>query len=93
VKAFNTVYWQTLRDSNHGPFEQRYVICYAGNEESSKQIVSRLIEDTGFIAFDLGPLHNASLMEPGGPFFDQEYTLVQAEQVLHSLGRPSQEAA
>ncbi len=93
VKAFNTVYWQTLRDLNHTPFESRYVICYAGNEETSKQLVSNLIEDAGFIAFDLGPLQNASLMEPGGPFFNQELTLMQAEKVLHSIGRQNQEAA
>jgi len=93
VKAFNTLYWQTLRDLNHEPFESRYVVCYAGNEDSSKLITSCLIEDAGFIAFDLGPLHNASLMEPGGPFFNKEYTLRQAEQVLNSLGRQNQEAA
>jgi hypothetical protein len=93
VKAFNTLYWQTLQDAHHEPFENRYVICYAGNEERSKETVSRLIEDAGFISFDLGPLHNAVLMEPGGPFFNQEYTLYQAETVLHSIEQERHKAA
>jgi predicted dinucleotide-binding enzyme len=93
VKAFNTVYWQTLRDMHHQPLESRYVICYAGNEDEPKHIVAELIEGIGFIAFDLGPLQNASLMEPGGPFFNQEYTWEKADQVMRSLGRASEEAA
>lgn len=93
VKAFNTVYWQTLRDLNHEPFESRYVICYAGNEDDSKEIVSHLIEDAGFISLDLGMLHNAVFMEPGGPFFNQELNLTQAEQVLDQLEREGREAA
>lgn len=93
VKAFNTVYWQTLRDLNHEPFESRYVICYAGNNDMAKETVSHLIEDAGFISFDLGPINNAVLMEPGGPFFNQELTLTQAEHVLDSIGRQDQEVA
>jgi hypothetical protein len=93
VKAFNTLYWQTLQDAHHEPFENRYVVCYAGNEESSKEAVSKLIEDAGFISFDLGPLHNAVLMEPGGPFFNQEYTLYQAETVLRLVEREKNKAA
>jgi predicted dinucleotide-binding enzyme len=93
VKAFNTVYWKTLQDAHHEPFENRYVICYAGNDERSKEIVSSLIEDTGFISFDLGALHNAVLMEPGGPFFNQEYTLYQAKHVLHSVEQERSQAA
>ncbi|MFL5813106.1 MAG: NADPH-dependent F420 reductase [Bdellovibrionia bacterium] len=91
VKAFNTLYWQTLQDTHHEPFENRYVICYVGNEESSKEIVCKLIEDAGFVSFDLGPLQNAVLMEPGGPFFNQEYTLYQAETVLRLVKREERE--
>ena len=93
IKAFNTLYFQILADQHHLPTDRRVVITYCGNDAYAKDRVARLIENAGFVPFDLGPLSNAWLQEPGGPFFDQALSQDQADRLMRSLGAPIQEAA
>jgi predicted dinucleotide-binding enzyme len=58
VKGFNTIYWEHLRD--HGtdakPLINRRSIPIAGDDLEAKAVVTQLIEDIGFTAFDVGTL-------------------------------------
>jgi predicted dinucleotide-binding enzyme len=65
VKAFNTIFWQAL------PFEVRrgkpaVQVFLAGDDPTSKQLVTALVTDLEFEAVDAGPLTNARYVEPVG---------------------------
>jgi predicted dinucleotide-binding enzyme len=65
VKAFNTIYWEHLRD--HGdcrrPLSERRTILLAGDDPEAKALVTRLIEEIGFTAVDMGKLAGSSRQE------------------------------
>ncbi len=65
VKAFNTIYWEHLRD--HGdrrrPLSERRTILIAGDDPEAKALVTRLIEEIGFAAVDTGTLAGSSRQE------------------------------
>lgn len=64
VKAYNTLTarFQAAASGRTGP--DRVVIFLSGDDAEAKAIVGELIDDTGFIAFDVGGLGDAAVMEP-----------------------------
>src|SRR5215211_3909264 len=49
VKAFNTVFWEILRDKGDPQAgDDRLVVLVAGDDEGAKETVGGLIEDIGF---------------------------------------------
>jgi len=63
VKAFNTVFAQILAE---GPELQgkRVPVYYATDSEPARETVRALIESTGFLPVNAGPLKNARYLEP-----------------------------
>ena len=82
VKAFNTIYWEHLRDQGNPskPMAMRRVIPIAGDDEEAKQVVMELIEEIGFAPLDLGSLQDGGRqMQPGSPLYNQDWTLRDAK--------------
>jgi 8-hydroxy-5-deazaflavin:NADPH oxidoreductase len=65
VKAFNTVFAQTLAA---GPSlaGETVPVYFAGDDAAAKETVKALVESTGFAAVDAGSLKNARYLEPLG---------------------------
>lgn len=65
VKAFNTVFAQTLAS---GPSlgGETVPVYFAGDDVAAKETVKALIQSTGFAAVDAGGLKNARYLEPLG---------------------------
>lgn len=64
VKALNTIFAGLLSpDARQGKTLQVFI---ASNEESSKAVVSELVNSIGFEAVDAGPLSNSRYLEPIG---------------------------
>jgi hypothetical protein len=85
VKAFNTIYWQHLRDQGNPslPLDDRRVIPLAGDDRDAKARVSEMIESIGFAPLDMGSLREGGRrMEPGAPIYNKEWTLAQARRHL-----------
>jgi hypothetical protein len=84
VKAFNTIYWEHLRDQGDpsAPMEERRVIPLAGDAADAKAVVSSLIEKIGFAPLDLGSLRDSRRMEPGQPIYNQSLTRPEARERL-----------
>lgn len=63
VKAFNTVFAQILTE---GPQLQgkRVPVFYATDSEQARETVRVLIDSTGFLPVNAGPLKNARYLEP-----------------------------
>lgn len=81
VKAFNTIYYGHL--SNRGrkdlPVEERHAIYLAGNDLQAKEVVARLIEETGFAPVDTGSLREGGrLQQPDSPIYNQTFTAREA---------------
>ena len=80
VKAFNTVYWEILRDKGDADAgDERLVVLVAGDDAEAKQRVERLIEDIGFAPVDQGGLADGGrLQQPGAERYGKVLTLREA---------------
>lgn len=86
VKAFNTIFWQHLRDQGDPslPLEQRRAIFIAGDDADAKRVVTELIEPLGFAAVDTGTLAESAVQEPGSAVYAKELTADEAREMLGS---------
>jgi 8-hydroxy-5-deazaflavin:NADPH oxidoreductase len=77
VKAFNTMYYERLRDEGRLdlPAGERLAIFIAGDDAGAKGVVARLIEDIGFTPIDTGSLRDGGRMQkPGSPIYNVPLT-------------------
>ncbi len=85
VKAFNTMYAQTLATAGkpNAPMNERLVLFVASDDPEAKAVVSRLIEDIGFAPVDTGSLREGGLrQQPGSPIYTREMTAEEAREAL-----------
>lgn len=79
VKAFNTIYWEHLRDQgdNTKPLSERRAIPLAADDTEAKVVVSQLIESLGFAPLDMGSLADSRIQQPGQPIYNKTLTIDQ----------------
>ncbi|MFC7205440.1 NADPH-dependent F420 reductase [Haloferax namakaokahaiae] len=88
VKAFNTMYWETIRDFGHPdlPESERFALFVAGDDDEAKGVVSDLVRELGFGPVDAGQLESGGrLMEPGGPLYSREFSTPDARDAVAKL--------
>ncbi|WP_416841556.1 NADPH-dependent F420 reductase [Haloferax sp. DFSO52] len=88
VKAFNTIYWETLRDFGHPelPEDERFAIFLAGDDPEANETVAELIRDIGFGPVDTGPLTiGGPLLEPGAALYNREISTAEAREKTRQL--------
>src|SRR5215212_9007878 len=80
VKAFNTVFWEVLRDKGDPQAgDDRVVVLVAGDDEGAKETVGSLIEDIGFAPLDQGGLTDGGRrQQPGSELYGKVLTLREA---------------
>lgn len=88
VKAFNTMYYETLAtegrpDAKSG---ERLVLFVAGDDAEAKAVVSRLIEEIGFEPVDTGTLAESRRQEPGSPIYNVPMNAERARETLAGMG-------
>jgi 8-hydroxy-5-deazaflavin:NADPH oxidoreductase len=88
VKAFNTMYYETLATGGRPDAERknRLVLFVAGDDAEAKAVVSRLIEDIGFEPVDTGTLSESRRQEPGSPIYNVPMTADEARETLAGMG-------
>ena len=89
VKAFNTIRFEHLKTQGNTdlPLEQRRVIFVAGDDAEAKKMVSELIEEIGFAAYDTGSLREGGkIQQPGTAVYNRNLTLAEAAAILGSEG-------
>ena len=84
VKAFNTMYYETLASEGRtdAPVEDRLVLFVSGDDEEAKGIVSDLIEEIGFAPVDTGLLKASGKQEPGAPVYNNPMSPERAQEML-----------
>ena len=88
VKAFNTIYWEHLRDQGDTskPVDARRVIFLAGDDAGAKDVVADLIKVIGFGPLDTGSLRESNVQEPGSEIYNKTMTVGEAGVVLGRNG-------
>ena len=83
VKAFNTIYWEQLRDRTPPRGSERRAIPIAGDDAEAKQVVVHLLDELGFDAIDAGPLADGGRkLQPGSPVYNVPYARGEGERAL-----------
>jgi len=83
VKAFNTMYFETLRTGGKTDTKERLVLFVAGDDANAKAIVSTLIEEIGFAPFDTGSLREGGrLQQHGSAIYNKSLTVAEAKKIL-----------
>ncbi len=87
VKAFNTMYYETLRTEGRpsAPAEERLVLFVSGDDEEAKATVSGLIEEVGFTPVDTGALRESRRQEPGSPIYNVPMNADAAREALAGM--------
>ncbi len=86
VKAFNTMYFETLRTGSRPAGPDRLVLFIAGDDSEAKDVVARLIEEIGFAAADTGFLREGGrLQQPGSPIYNVPMTVEEAGKRVAAL--------
>jgi 8-hydroxy-5-deazaflavin:NADPH oxidoreductase len=88
VKAFNTMYYQTLRTEGRpsAPTEERLALFVASDDEEAKAVISRLIEESGFTPVDTGSLRDGGRkQEPSSPIYNVPMTAGRAREELAGM--------
>lgn len=86
VKAFNTLNFQTMRQSAGLTGDHRLALFVASDDADAKKVVASLIADIGFIAVDTGSLRDGGQQQqPGGPVFNKPLTEQAARAKVHAL--------
>ncbi|GHO72338.1 hypothetical protein KSD_01090 [Ktedonobacter sp. SOSP1-85] len=88
VKAYNTLTSGFLAKVAGRSGQQRVAMPYAGEDAQAKQVVARLISESGFDPFDVGGWSEAHFIEPPrrpGAFYGEEWQLDTARAVLGRL--------
>ena len=69
VRAFNSVYFKTLRTEAHRAGE-RVGIPLAGDDSAALDAAARLVRDAGFEPVVVGALASARTFDPGTPVYN-----------------------
>jgi 8-hydroxy-5-deazaflavin:NADPH oxidoreductase len=88
IKAFNTMYFQHLKTKGNTklPKENRIVLFIAGDDAQAKSIVSKLIDEIGFIPVDTGSLtEGGRKQQPGSEIYNNPMTLQIAQKKLSEI--------
>jgi predicted dinucleotide-binding enzyme len=83
TKAWNAIYTGSF-DSKATPpgHPERVAIAVAGDDDAHRAVAMSLVEETGFDAFDAGPLANSWRQQPGTPVYCTDHTKEQIGDVL-----------
>lgn len=88
VKGFNTIWFEHLKTQGNKdlPRDERRAIFIAGDDPEAKKIVTKLIEEIGFAAVDVGKLADSAAQEPETAIYNRNLTAHEAEAILGSSG-------
>jgi predicted dinucleotide-binding enzyme len=89
VKAFNTINWDhLLKRGKPKGVPGRIALPVAGDDQRSKDVVIRLIDELGFDGLDAGGLDESWRQQPGTPVYGAD---LDADGARHALSQDKQE--
>lgn len=78
VKTYNSIFYRSLVQSGLPEgHPSRIALPISGDDKNAKEIVARLLNDSGFDSYDHGTLQDSWRQEPGSPAYCTDLTLAQ----------------
>src|SRR5688572_18429262 len=83
IKAYNSILYRSLVNSGlpQGT-ASRLALPIAGDDKPSKDVVSSLVDDSGFDSLDYGSLQDSWRQQPGSPVYCTDLTLTQLKKSI-----------
>src|ERR1043166_2215512 len=83
IKAYNNILYRSLVHSGlpRGA-ASRLALPVSGDDKQSKNLVSTLVDDSGFDPLDYGSLHDSWRQQPGSPVYCTDLTLPQLKKSI-----------
>lgn len=83
IKAYNSILYRSLANSGlpRGA-AARLALPIAGDDKHAKEMVSKLVDDSGFDALDYGLLQDSWRQQPGSPVYCTDLTLAQLKKSI-----------
>ena len=83
IKAYNSILYRSLQQSGLPTGTgSRLALPIAGDDEQSKEVVSILVDDSGFDSLDYGSLEDSWRQQPGSPVYCTDLTLTQLKKSI-----------
>lgn len=83
TKAWNAIYTGSFDSKARPPgHPERVAIAVAADNEAHRAVAMSLVNETGFDAFDAGPLENSWRQQPGSPVYCTDHTVEQIGDAL-----------
>jgi 8-hydroxy-5-deazaflavin:NADPH oxidoreductase len=83
VKAYNTILYRSLVNSSRPKgTTTRLALPISGDDRPSKDLVSTLVDNSGFDSFDYGSLQDSWRQQPGSPVYCTDLTLPQLKKSI-----------
>ena len=83
IKAYNNIFYRSLVNSGVPKgTAPRLALAIAGDDKQSKEVVSMLIDDSGFDSLDYGSLQDSWRQQPGSPVYCTDLTLSQLKKSI-----------
>jgi hypothetical protein len=83
IKAYNNILYRSLVHSGLPKgAAQRVALPIAGDDKHAKEVVSILIDDSGFDPFDSGLVQDSWKQQPGSPVYCTDLTLPQLKNTI-----------
>ena len=83
IKAYNNIFYRSLVNSGLTKgTASRLALPIAGDDKQSKDVVSILVDDSGFDSLDYGSLQDSWRQQPGSPVYCTDLTLTQLKKSI-----------
>jgi predicted dinucleotide-binding enzyme len=83
IKAYNNILYRSLVNSGLPKgTASRLALPIAGDDKQSKDLVSILVDDSGFDSLDYGSLQDSWRQQPGSPVYCTDLTLTQLKKSI-----------
>ena len=86
IKAYNSILYRSL--VNSGLIKgtaSRLALPISGDDKQSKDLVSILVDDSGFDSLDYGSLQDSWRQQPGSPVYCTDLTLTQLKKSIEKV--------
>jgi predicted dinucleotide-binding enzyme len=83
IKAYNSILYRSLVNSGLPKgTASRLALPISGDDKQSKDLVSILVDDSGFDSLDYGSLQDSWRQQPGSPVYCTDLTLTQLKKSI-----------
>jgi 8-hydroxy-5-deazaflavin:NADPH oxidoreductase len=88
IKAYNNILYRSLVNSGlPNGAASRVALPISGDDKRSKDLVSNLVNDSGFDCLDYGSLQDSWRQQPGSPVYCTDLTLPQLKKSIEKVRR------